>query len=78
MRVLITGVMLVILTGCGATGVAIVTEERREGSAAMIGCSPKEISIVNTGNATWEATCKGKTFYCAAAPTSMCTAKMEG
>lgn len=63
-----------LLAGCA--GFASITQERQEVTSAYIGCAPAEISIVNTGNSTWEATCKAKTFYCTVSPSAACTAKM--
>lgn len=63
-----------LLAGCA--GMPTLSNERQQISSAHIGCSPAEIGIVNTGAATWEATCKAKVFYCTVAPSAACTAKM--
>lgn len=72
--VTLAGALCVILVGCA--GMPTLSDERQQVSSAHIGCAPAEISIVNTGAATWEATCKAKVFYCTVAPSAACTAKM--
>jgi hypothetical protein len=67
-------ILAVLLAGCA--GMPTITGERQQVSSAHIGCAPAEIGIVNTGAATWEATCKAKVFYCTVAPSAACTAKM--
>lgn len=74
MKTITSAIILALLAGCA--GMPTITEERQVASSGHIGCAPQEISIVNTGRYTWEATCKAKTFYCTVSPSAMCTAKM--
>lgn len=76
-HLLVMAVAVFVLAGCAGVGERIVSDERRSISSGFIGCSPTEIAIVNTGNTTWTATCKGKVFYCTATPTAACKAQLE-
>jgi hypothetical protein len=59
MRVL----MVSLLAGCAAQTLYWLQDE----SSGRIGCPPDEIIVANFDNyapRTWEATCRGRTFYC--------------
>jgi hypothetical protein len=70
----LTAILAVALTGCASF--PTITQERQAMASAHIGCAPAEISVVNTGSYTWEATCKAKVFYCTVSPSAACAAKI--
>lgn len=61
MRFLAVTCIAIFSAGCMTKG---IIEQRQDVASGHIGCSPGEIEIKHTGNVTWEATCKGRVYYC--------------
>jgi hypothetical protein len=73
-----TGVLAVVLlgiTGCAAIANSpLVVNKLKMVSAGHTGCLPdeNEISNVNSGSSTWNATCKGKVYLCSGVDSYSC------
>lgn len=64
-----------LLAGCA--GMPTIDEERQVASSGFIGCAPAEIAVSDHQRYTWTATCRGKVFYCTAAPSATCTERLK-
>jgi hypothetical protein len=67
-------VMLLLMSGIGCVA---TTAQYQQVTSGLIGCRPEEITIANEDPGSigsWEATCRGRLFYCSNVRTSMsCT-----